>query len=93
LLLGSPHVYDGGKGNDESRDHRAAGPERSPNPREHTPQSAKSLYGVPGATAGKCAVSPVAQNITFFPGVRLVRNARKINARIQANVRGFLATL
>ena len=49
--------------------------------------------GVPGATAGKCAVSPVAQNITFLPGAWRVRNARKISTCLKANVRGFLATL
>ena len=50
-------------------------------------------YGVPGATAGKCAVSPVAQNITLLPWGWRERNAWKINARIKANSRGFLATL
>ena len=49
--------------------------------------------GVPGATAGKCAVNPVAQNITFLPGSWRVHNAWKINAHIKANLRGFLATL
>src|SRR5262249_34974368 len=50
-------------------------------------------FGVPGATAGKCAVSPLAQNITFLPGVWRVRNAWKINTCLKAHVRGFLATL
>ena len=49
--------------------------------------------GVAAAAVGKCAVSSLAQNITFFPGVWRVRNAWKINAWIEANWRGFLATL
>jgi hypothetical protein len=51
------------------------------------------LYGPPAANTGNFTVGGATEIITFFPGVRLVRNARKINARIQANVRGFLATL
>ncbi len=53
----------------------------------------KDHRGVPGATIGKCAVSPLVQNITFLPGAWRVRNARKINACLKVNVRGFLATL
>ena len=49
--------------------------------------------GVPGAAAGKCTVSYLAQNISFFPGTWLVHNAGKINASGKANGRGFLATL
>jgi hypothetical protein len=66
----------------------------------HSPQKKTSRRGflffqpgVPGATAGKCAVSPLVQNITLLPGGWRVRNAWKINARIKANVRGVLTTL
>src|SRR5207248_3502165 len=52
-----------------------------------------TLSGVAAASVGKCAVSSLAQNITFFPGVWRVRNAWKITAWIEANWRRFLATL
>jgi hypothetical protein len=50
------------------------------------------LFGVPGASTGKYAVSALAQNITFGPGQSQVRNSWKINTLTSATFMGFLAT-
>ena len=38
--------------------------------------------GVPGATAGKCAVSPLVQNIALWPGQERDCNSCKIKVHI-----------
>ena len=56
---------------------------------------AKALwqYGVAGVIGSFFTVVGMAEIITFWPGLRPLRNCCKINDRIWPNIIGFLATL